>query len=338
MAFQPWLIALLLLLKAVTVEAAAPAMSGSAGWTAVMFGAAKDPQGDSQVGAADSDIVADAAHGSLYVGYSDSGTVTAADDYLYFRLRIDNPTSSTVFGGVAVVGMDANLDGRLDLFMMVDARSGGQVVRLMDPGTGANTSPSTTTTSPLPTGWLANNGVYPFTALNYKAIAVSSGTDPHWNGDDDLGNDGKTDIFVSWRVPIADLATVLAIPSSVDKNGNYGPRGATGIAGYDQNTLVQYVAFTQTQTGPINGDLNGVGKDFDKNATWASLGTFTEPMSASNPISASDSARITTPIDANGLINATEDDSVTVSGTATANGWVMLIVSDSGSGSITNWV
>ena len=44
--------------------------------------------------------------------------------------------------------MDANLDGRVDLFMTVDGRNNTQAVRLMDPGTGANSSPNTTTTSP----------------------------------------------------------------------------------------------------------------------------------------------------------------------------------------------
>ncbi|MDH3209758.1 MAG: DUF4347 domain-containing protein, partial [Burkholderiaceae bacterium] len=252
-------------------------LSGASGWTAVMYGASKDPQGDSQAGAADTDIIGDAAHGSAYVAYDDNGTATDTDDTLLFRLRIDNPTSVTNFSGVADVGMDANLDGSIDLFMSVDGRNNGQAVRLLDPGTGANLSPSTTTTSPLPTGWLPNNGVYPFDASNYSVAGVSVTNDPHWNGDIDLGSAGGPDAFVSWRVPIADLATVLAKPSLVDRSGNYGPRGALGIAGYDKNTIVQYVSFTQTQAGTINGDVNGVGAGYDKNASFASLGAFTAP-------------------------------------------------------------
>ncbi len=257
--------------------------------------------------------------------------MSTADDGLYFRLRIDNPTGSNpaVFNGVAVVGIDANLDGRIDLFVMVDGRNSSQVVRLMDPGTGSNISPNTTSTSPLPTGWLPNNGVYSFTTALYQSVGVTNSTDPHWNGDYDLGNDGKQDIFVSWRIPMDDLATVFAIPSPVDRYGNYGPRGATGIAGYTKDTLSQYVAFTQTQSGPINGDLNGVGASYDKNATFASLGTFTAPMSAANPVSASDAVTITQPVDANNLINATEDNALVVHGTAIpTNSWVRLTISD----------
>jgi hypothetical protein len=313
------------------------ALNGKTGWTAIMFGASQDPQGDSQAQAADTDIVGDASHGSLYTIFDDNGTVTTGDDSLLFRIRIDNPTSSTYFGGVTAVGIDANGDGKVDLFMSVDGRNNGQVLRLMDPGTGQNISPNTTSMSPLPTGWLANNGVYSFTSANYLVAGVSASNDPHWTGDNDLGNDGNQDAFVTWRIPIADLATVLAKASPVDRNGAYGPRGAGGIAGFTKDTAIRYVSFTATQAGPINGDLNGAGRSYDKNSTFASLGTFTASMSASNPISASDAVNITDPVDANGLINAAEDNAVTVSGTATAGGWVKLAITDSISGNLTVW-
>lgn len=305
-------------------------LSGKDGWTAIMYGVGKDPQGDSQAGAADTDIIGDATHGSLYTAYSDGGTPNdTSDDYLYFRMRIDNPTSTTNFNGVAIVGLDANGDGRVDLFISVDARNNTQAVRLLDPGTGLNNSPNTTTTSALPTGWLANNGMYDFTNSNFSVVAVSAATDPNWDGDTDVGNNGDNDAFISWRVPLADLTTVLAKASPTDRYGNYGPRGSTGIAGFSQDTTVSYVSFTQTQPGPINGDLNGVGKSYDKNATFAQLGAFTAPMTASDPVSASDFVRINSPISSDGLINATEDNSVAISGTASANQWVMLTVTDS---------
>jgi large repetitive protein len=293
-----------------------------------MYGVRGDPIDDSQAGAADTDIVGDASHGSLYTRYDDNGTASTSDDTLLFRMRIGNPTSNTNFAGVGIVGMDANGDGKVDLFMTVDGRNNTRAVLLMDPGTQANISPSTTSTSLLPTGWLPNNGIYPFSAGNYLVAGVDSGNDPHWTGDNDLDDDLKQDAFVTWRVSMPDLATVLAKPSPLDKSGNYGPRGATGIAGYDQNTVVRYVNFTQTQHGPINGDLNGVGPSYDRNATFASLGAFTAPMSAANPVSASDKVTIAKPVDATGYINASEDDAFTVTGTATAGGWVKLTVSD----------
>ena len=107
-------------------------LSGSTGWVATMYGAAKDPQGDSQAGAADTDIIASASHGSFYVAFDDNGTVATADDTIQFRLRIDNPTSTSNFGGVGVVGLDANADGKIDLFILVDGRNNGQAVRIME--------------------------------------------------------------------------------------------------------------------------------------------------------------------------------------------------------------
>ncbi|HEY9154975.1 MAG TPA: DUF4347 domain-containing protein, partial [Opitutaceae bacterium] len=288
-------------------------LSGKAGWTAIMYGTNQDPAGDSQSGAADTDIIGDANHGSLYVAYDSNGTTDTSDDTLAFRMRINNPTSPTYFGGVAVVGLDVNGDGRVDLFMTVDGRNNGQAIRLMDPGTGQNISPSTTSTTPLPTGWLANNGVYAFSSSNYSVDPVSATSDPNWNGATDIGGDGKADAFISWRIPIADIAAVLAKPSPVDKNGNYGPRGATGIAGFTKDTVVRYVSFTQTQPGPINGDLNGVGASYDKNATFASLGVYTAPMSAASPVAAGPTLSINTP---NGgvVLGGSSDSSVSISG------------------------
>ncbi|WP_347247595.1 DUF4347 domain-containing protein [Zoogloea sp.] len=312
-------------IEAYDARLATVSLSGASGWTAIMFGAMRDPDADSQAGAADTDIIGDTTHGSLYTAYSDNGTAGTADDYLYFRMRIDNPTSDTDFSGVAIVGMDANGDGRVDLFMSVDGRNNTRAVRLLDPGTGANISPNTTSTSPLPTGWLPNNGVYAFSPSNYSVDAVSAVNDPHYGPSTvnpatgtatDLTGDGKRDVFISWRVPLADIAAVLAKPSPVDRSGVYGPRGAAGLPGFTKDTAVRYVSFTQTQPGPINGDLNGVGAAYDKNATFAALGAFTAEMTASAPVAASTRLDITdnAPGIANGPVTFTFQFSEGVTG------------------------
>ena len=290
-------------------------LSGKNSWVAIMFGLAKDPQGDSQAGAADTDIVGDNFHGSFYTAYDDNGTaLIASDDSILFRLRIDNPTGPTTFSGVAVVGIEANGDNRIDMFMTVDGRNNGQVVQFYDPGTGFNTAPSTTSTAPIPSGWLPNNGIYPFTSDNYSAIPVSVNTDSHWNSNTDVGGDGTADSFVSFRIPMSDLAIVLSKPSPVDRDGNYGPRGATGIAGFTKDTPVRYVSFTQTQTSAINGDLNGVGRDYDKNMSLVDLGAVTGTMTAANPVADGPFIVITEPI-SGGVLNDAEDNSVTIAGT-----------------------
>jgi hypothetical protein len=246
-------------------------LNGKTGWTAVLSGTHHDLVNDVQVGTTDNDIVGDATHGALYTAYDDHRTANISDDALVFRMRLGNPAGSGNYGGVAVVGMDVNGDGRIDIFMNVDGRNNTKDVRLLDPGTGLNNSPSTTSTAPLPSGWLASNGVYPMSSANFSAQDVSVLTDPNWNGTTDIGGNGITDLFVSWRIPMSDLTAVLAIPSPSDRFGNYGPRGATGISGFSRNTAVTYIAMTQTRNGPINGDISGVGASYDRNATFTSL-------------------------------------------------------------------
>ncbi|HYE50348.1 MAG TPA: DUF4347 domain-containing protein, partial [Azospirillaceae bacterium] len=314
-------------------------LDGATGWTPVLLA---EPTNDTQAKAADTDLIGSATRAVLYTSYSDNGTANnAADDLLSFRIRIDNPTSSTYFGGVAVVGIDANNDGKVDVFLGVDGRNNGQVIRILDPGTGLNISPSTTSTSALPVGWLANNGVYGFTASNYKATAVSSTSDPQWDGDADLGNDGDADLFVSFRVPMADLATVLSKASPVNRTGVVGPRGTTGIAGFNKDTTVRYVVLTQTQPGPLNGDLGGVGSGYNASQTYAQLGATTGAMTPGGPIAAGKGVAVTT-VSGDGNLSATEDDSVTISGTATAEvaagDWVKVTVLDGSSGTVESFV
>ncbi|MES3024950.1 MAG: DUF4347 domain-containing protein, partial [Pseudomonadota bacterium] len=317
-------------------------LSTSSGWVAIMYGAGKDPNGDSQAGAADTDIIGDATHGSLYTAYDDNGTATTADDSIVFRLRIDNPTSTTNFSGVAMVGMDANLDGKVDLFMAVDGRNNGQAVKLYDPGNGLNVSPNTTTAAPVPAGWLANGGVYSFNSTNYSVVAVSAASDPHYGVSSmtpgapatDISGDGKADAFVSWRLPLADLITVMAKPSTVDaKTGLYGPRGATGIV-FTKDTTVQYLSFTMTQTSSINGDLNGVDGSYDPNVGFGPA--FSLPMTPANPISAGPGITITEPI-SGGYLNDAEDNSATLSGTtiSIADGVKVTITATDGSSTLT---
>ncbi|HYD95539.1 MAG TPA: DUF4347 domain-containing protein, partial [Noviherbaspirillum sp.] len=288
-------------------------LSGNSNWVPVLSGTKFDPDNDTQSNAADTDLIGDDTHPMLYAAYDDGGTPNStADDTMAFRLRIDNPTSPTYFGGVALIGMDANLDGKIDLFFAVDGRNNGQAVRLFDPGTSANVSPNTTSTSPLPVGWIASNGVYSFNTSNYSVNAVSAGTDPHWSGNSDLSNDGKTDVFVSFKIPFTDIATVLSKPSPANRSGVAGPRGTAGISGFTKDTMVRYVAMTQTQTGPINGDIGGVGSNYDKNASFTSLGAYSGTMSPSNPLPSITMLTVSEPVDSDGTLNASEDDATAI--------------------------
>ncbi|HYC01912.1 MAG TPA: DUF4347 domain-containing protein [Azospirillaceae bacterium] len=313
-------------------------LDGASGWTPVLLA---EPNNDSQAKSADTDLIGKSTHAVLYTRFSDNGTAATSDDTLSFRIRINNPTGASTFGGVAVVGVDANNDGRADIFLSVDGRNNGQVIRILDPGTGMNNSPNTTTTAPLPVGWLPNNGVYGFTASNYKAVAVSSTTDPQWDGTTDLGPDGDSDLFVSFSVPMADIATVLAKASPANRTGVVGPRGTAGIAGFTKDTSVRYIVMTQTQPGPLNGDIGGVNGGNGSTSTFAQLGATTALMTPSAPVAAGKGVSVAATI-GDGNLSAAEDDSVTISGTATAEvaagDWVKVTVSDGTNADVVRYV
>ena len=54
---------------------------------------------------------------------------------------------------------------------------------------------------------------------------------------------------------------------------------AKGIT-VDQNSTFSYVIATATQANSLNQDLNGVGGNYDGNATWSTLGVITDPLTA----------------------------------------------------------
>ncbi|MEY4326945.1 MAG: hypothetical protein RIS24_3116, partial [Verrucomicrobiota bacterium] len=326
-------------MAATVARAASPSLEGRSGWTAVLGGpnGSHDPVADAPRAIGGGDLVGDAGHGSLYVAYEGAETETVADDRLRFRVRQGSTAALTGWSGMAVVGLDANADGRLDLLMAWDGSGGSPPVRLLDPGTGLSHSPNTTLTTLLPAGWLASAGVYPATSETVQVQSVTASNDPQWNGSADLGNNAGTDSFISWRVPVPDLLAALAKPSPVDSQGQAGPRGASGIAGVGLTTPVRYVAFTQSGLGAINGDISGVGASFDRNASWADLGAFSAAVPLAEPRGFFSEVRIRQPIDPSGTLNQTEDAAVALTGNAPPLSWVKLSIMDTGSGIQTAW-
>src|SRR5205814_7835522 len=82
----------------------------------------------------------------------------------------------------------------------------------------------------------------------------------------DLDAGGKTDQFLTFIVPLSDVATMLA---------------ARGINGFTKDTQMRLVAATATQDNSLNEDLNGVVAGINSPSTWDLLGAFTQPYSFS---------------------------------------------------------
>ena len=202
-------------------------------WSVVMVGAAFDPTNDTQAGKAGTDLVGDADNPLFYTAFDDNGTTSLADDEIGFRVRIGNIANGKDFTAVLLIGIDADADGVLDLFLSADGRQGGAVT-IWAPGSGLNTSPSSTSIT-APTSQISTA----FSEANYALTAVSSASDPTQTSTD-IGGDGKTDNFVSFKLSFADFKSEMSRISSIT---------------IDQDTDLRYVVMTLTQNNAINGDI-----------------------------------------------------------------------------------
>lgn len=243
-----------------TAAAAPIVMNGpTTAWTAVGFtGAAPDWADDQGTGHAEADIVGDLSHPAFYTAFDDAGTSSLTDGMLGFRIRLGADQNPPGFGHVAAVGIDANLDGALDVFVLVRNSGNPNRIAIYNAGSGANTSPSTTS--------ISGTGLeYAETASNYDWSPVTVTIDPSATLLD-VDGDGAVDRFLSFAVPLQDLVNRLAL---------------LGISGVDQNTPLQYVIGTSTQANALNQDLGGPNGGTNSSSTWAVLGATSLVYSAS---------------------------------------------------------
>jgi hypothetical protein len=244
-------------LNATIVDVNSPTTS----WTAIRYSNNNpDPSNDQQTGSSEGDIVGNIFHASVYTTFGDGGTPSLTDGTLAFRIRLGADVSPAGFKTALFVGIDANNDGKIDLFVGVNNSGAGDTIGLWNPGTGANISPNTTSIVSTP---LVS---YTQTASNYSWVPVTTTIDPSVGTSLDLDGGGQNDYFLTFDVPFSDVVAQLS---------------AIGITGFDQNSTLTYVIATATQANSLNQDLNGVDKNYDGSATWSTLGVLSEQMSAS---------------------------------------------------------
>ena len=231
-------------------------------WVAISYGNNNfpDPSSDQQTGSSESDIVGNAAHPALYMRYSDGGFGSPINGYVAFRLRVGADLMPSGYTGAAFVGVDANSDGKLDLFIGVNNQGSGNQIGLWNPGTGLNISPSTTSIiSPASVSYVEDGSSYSFTAVN-------STIDPPALSFD-LNADGNTDQFLSFVVPFSAVVTAMR---------------ARGIASFDRDSPIRLLAATATQDNSLNQDLSGVIGGINSSTTWEQLGALSEVYSISS--------------------------------------------------------
>jgi len=161
------------------------------------------------------------------------------------------------------IGIDANGNGALDLFIGVNNQGSTKVLQFQTPGSGANNSPSTTTIgAALPQYRITEN------SSNFHYASVSTALQPGLVNLD-LNSDTNTDSFLTFRIPFAGAAGTASLQGAM-----------AGIAGItiSETTPLSYVIATSTQQNSLNQDIGGLPKTFDGTQTWRQLGGITVPL------------------------------------------------------------
>ncbi|OYP30345.1 hypothetical protein CGZ80_22960 [Rhodopirellula sp. MGV] len=225
-------------------------------WNAVQFAGPgqSDYFDDQQTGNARSisDIVGNSSNPSFFYQFDDGGTPgNWTDGSLLFRVRLGAGDSSG-FSRNLFVGMDANQDGALDLYVGVHNQGSADELAIYGTGSDLNISPNTTSiTGPLQT--------FAETASNYHYAAVDT-------AETDLDSDRETDYFLSFALPYQSIVDWMQTESAIS---------------IDQSSSLSFVLATATQDNSFNQDLNGVPKTYDGSMTWQELGALSVGTSPS---------------------------------------------------------
>jgi hypothetical protein len=261
---------LFILLSSVSMTQAAISLSGpsgGAGW--VSLGQNFDYVNDQQTGDPASDIVGNATDSGFFIAFDGAGTESLTDGFLGFRVRLDaagGTTNSPKFDRSLWVGIDADLNGSIDAFIGVYTPGQNVYIGIFDSGTGANTSPNTTTIGSV-------SYSYDTSAANYSYRMVTYLTDGGTTNDLSPGTTGDPDYYLSFMVPFADIAAFITsqLPTFFDSSNPF-----------NEYTPLRYVVGTSTQNNSLNQDLGGIdNKTANLGSSWESLGGFSSTVAVS---------------------------------------------------------
>jgi hypothetical protein len=232
-------------------------------WTAVpnIF---MDPNVDQQTGQTDADLVGIMGDPGFMTGWDGTN--------IYYRVRLGKTSQGGggLFKGLLWIGMDANNDGALDMFIGVNNQGSTAQIGFYAPGASANTSPSTTS---------IQNAVAQYqmleTASNFNYQLVNGTIDPGHATPWDLDADGNTDVYLSIAIPF------------VGVSGTATMQGAfLGLAGMsvDLATQFRYITATSTQANSLNQDLGGINGGISSSLTYQQLGAISVPITTTGVV------------------------------------------------------
>jgi hypothetical protein len=226
---------------------------------------------DQQTGQSDGDIVGGTgANYGYLVAFNNNGNVSSIDGTLGFRVRLDdhggnnnNPQPTNVIW----VGIDANTDGDIDVFLGANFQGGNNQLEIRAPGSGLNISPNTTTISNSAYKTYTLDTIEDVSPANFSYRPVNFLTDGGNTNDLTQSTSGDPDYYLSFMIPFADIVAFLGSLQ-------------TPINITDTSPL-RFVVATSTQVNSLNQDIGGVAGGVNSSTTWENIGGFTPPY---NPV------------------------------------------------------
>lgn len=215
-------------------------LSGPSGqW--VSLGVNYDALNDQQTGHASSDIVGNGPNPGFMTMFDPGKSASATDGYVAFRVRLDEAGKKGAFDHNLWVGMDADLNGSVDVFFGVITQGNRNFIGLFGPGKGANSSPSTTTIESTP------YTSYTIGPDNYNYRAVDDRIDGGTTNDLSPGTTGDIDYYLSFMFPFQDVVDFLALDTW---QGKSKPQ-----ISMTDSTALQYMLATSTNINSLNQDF-----------------------------------------------------------------------------------
>lgn len=222
--------------------------TGWTGWTKPDNTIMTDAAADQQTGQGSDDFVGD----TTFAAFAQKAGTIGGVDHILFQARM-NVYRAQGFASYITLGMDLDGNGSIDLMLGMDAKSSQFNLKFATPGTGANTSPSTTT-------WGSFQGGVNLDASTYNYAETTTST---------FG--GNNDALVNFGISFANLQAGIRA---------YAPAAFANFT-MTYNTTIAFVAWTTTQQNAVNQDMMGyTGKNYTKDTTtYADLGAITPPIS-----------------------------------------------------------
>jgi hypothetical protein len=258
--------------------------ASSASWVPVLVGAKFDPGQDTQATSA-IDLQGNTQNPLMYLWYDDKGDTDTANDELALRFRVDKARDSqSRFSGYLWIGMDVDMDGDLDVFLMLEGKTGAYQLNVFNAGTGLNNSPSTSSIDiPVLLADLTQG-----TTFRIDNVTAIDGVSVNGNVD----GDSEIDDFVSLKFNFSQFAA-LANAKPLTGGGDVNVGTINSGAGLTKNTPLRFVVASAQQTNALNGDMGGYNKTDNQTTTFTDQGAFTTPLSLGDPAGTNTATAIT---------------------------------------------